>query len=206
MLTHQLKPSGRHEIFENLNLIQKNGAEPEFPSLLDLHSKLPHVEGKKIIIHMGAGYPSKRWKNSRFLDLAKRIKSKNLGTPIFIGSHEDRKIIEMDLRSIESFGIDLMGKTSVAELVGVIKEADLFIGNDSGPAHLAAMLNRKVITIFSGANDYRHWAPWTKNLRIINYPVPCSPCEERVCPLKRQVCLEEINVDEVFSVVEEIIG
>ena len=206
MLTHQAQPGGKHEVFENLNLIQKNGSKPEFPPLSDLQTKLPDVEGKKIIIHIGAGYPSKRWKNSRFLDLAKRIKNKNLGTPILIGSREERKIIEMDLRSIESFGIDLMGKTSVAELVEIIKEGDLFIGNDSGPAHLAAMLGRKVIAIFSGTNDYRHWAPWTEKLRIIHYPVPCSPCEEKVCPLKRQVCLEEIDVDEVFSAVEEIIG
>lgn len=207
------KKGGRyagHEALKNIHLVQ-NGSlnKAEFPPL-------PHVSKaflkasewlkaacgkKKIVIHMGAGYPSKRWRAANFAELVKRILDRGLGIPLLIGSVEEKKLFEPYQRSLSGV-MNLIGCTSLTELMGLLKEADLFIGNDSGPAHLASALGCKQVVIFSGTNDFRQWAPWSSFSRIINHPVPCSPCEEKICPLSRQICLEEISVEDVMQEVE----
>lgn len=199
-----------HETLKHVHLVQNGMLDkvefPPPPKPLQISGHLQDLiknteNKKKIVIHAGAGYPSKRWKAAHFSELAKRILDRDLGVPIFIGTKDERKLFEPYQRSLNG-SIDLIGNTSFTELAALLKEADLFIGNDSGPAHLAAALGRKLVVIFSGTNNFRQWAPWSPFARIVNQPVPCSPCEERICPLHKQICLEEISVDEVMAQVE----
>lgn len=209
LLTRRLRdPYRRHEIFENLELVQGDEESPqevEFPSLGFLPPPREKGAGKKIVIHIGAGYPSKRWPTANYIQVAKGIQEKGLGVPVFIGTEEEKKLLDPFREALGRGFINLTGKTNLSELLGVFHEADLYLGNDSGPAHLAALLNRKIVLIFSGTNDFRRWSPWSPKLRLITHPVPCSPCEEKICPLKRQFCLEEISVEEVFRALEEML-
>ena len=216
LLTHKLKnPYERHEILENLALTETNEKTPpiQFPPLPDspsisatLKEQMSRLGSKKkIFIHIGAGYPSKRWPASRFIELAKQVQEKKMGVPIFIGSAEEKRLLEPYRARLGYEWLDLAGKTTLPELLGLVQQADLFIGNDSGPAHLAALMNRKLLVIFSGTNDYRHWAPWSSRMRMVNRPVPCSPCEERVCPLQKQICLENISTEEVLAQAEALL-
>jgi heptosyltransferase-2 len=208
-------PHSRHEILDHCELIQPHHAsEIQFPHVLvdselkkRIAARLGGVSaGKKVVIHIGAGYPSKRWAASRYVQIAKQIQERRLGTPIFIGTQEEKKLLGPFRKDLGTDTVDLTGQTNVVELLAVLDQADLFIGNDSGPAHLAALLDRRMVLIFSGTNDIRRWAPWSSKTRLVNHPVPCSPCEEKVCPLERQYCLEDIPVDQVFRAVEEVLG
>lgn len=213
LLTRQIPLSGDEpEALRNLELVQ--GRREAFALNLQEMKALPlspEVErvwgllgsGKKIIIHVGAGYPSKRWSTHRFVELAKRIRGAGLGTPVFIGSDGEKGLLEPYRREWSETAGNLVGKTSPAELIQILKESDLFVGNDSGPAHLAALSGCKLVTVFSGTNAFRPWAPLSSKLRLIMHPVPCSPCEEKVCPLKRQDCLEDISLEEVYRAVED---
>lgn len=209
LLTHQIRrPHIQHELLDHLELVSENGGRspieyPHFSPVLHTETKLP--PGKKIAIHIGAGYSSKRWPTKRFIELTERIREKGLGTPLFVGTIEERHLLDPYRKRLGEECLDLTGRTSSRELLAIIDQAELFIGNDSGPAHLAALLNRKIVVVFSGTNDFHRWAPWSSQVRIVNRPVPCSPCEERICPLPSQVCLEEITVDEVFRAVEEML-
>ncbi|MBI4115240.1 MAG: glycosyltransferase family 9 protein [Candidatus Omnitrophica bacterium] len=211
-ITH---PYTRHEILENLELVRQDESEikAEFPKLSDALSEGRDIEKKlgvssekkKIVIHVGAGYPSKRWSARNFVQIANWIQDKQLGVPLFIGTDEERKLLEPFRENLGNGALNLIGRTSLSELLMVLKEADLFIGNDSGPAHLASLLDRKMVIIFSGTNEQKRWAPWSSKARIVSRPVPCSPCEERVCPLEKQYCLEDISAEQVFQVVEEVL-
>jgi len=209
LLTHKLpNPFQKHEILENVELVSENGSclKVEFPPLPHAVRRSEIVQGKKVIIHVGAGYPSKRWSAENFVEVAKRIREKRLGTPIFIGTEEEGSLLGPYRNRIGAGMVDLTGKTSFKELLELLADTDLYIGNDSGPAHLAALLDRKIVLIFSGTNDFKRWAPWSSKLQLVHHPVPCSPCEERVCPLERQICLEEIPVEEVFCAVEKALS
>lgn len=205
LLTRQIpNPHQKHELLENLELVQTNGLSERihWPVFQGRKTQFPMPE-KPIVIHVGAGYPSKRWRPDYFLELAEKISEMKLGNPVFIGTEEEGKFFGPYRARIEKKFVDLTGKTTLPELVDAIAQSNLFIGNDSGPAHLAALLNRKMVVVFSGTNDFKRWAPWSSTLRILNHPVPCSPCEEKVCPLNKQICLEEISVDEVLHAVKE---
>lgn len=207
LLTRQISNiAERHEVLQNLEVVDFNGraGSPEFPEI-SVSKEVRNQERKNIVIHIGSGYPSKRWPTVHFFELAKRIEETNLGLPVFIGTETEKRLFEsvreIPLREYR----DLIGRISFKELLEVLSGADLFIGNDSGPAHLAALLKRKIVLVFSGTNEFRKWAPWSRTLRVLNHPVPCSPCEEKICPLKRHLCMEEISVDEVFKAVEEML-
>ena len=210
LLTHQTKnPYTKHELLENLDLVSEAAmAWPSFPISSQVEGKIagwlnPLNPQNKIVIHLGAGYPSKRWPASRFAELVRLLGENRLGVPIFIGTRTEKKILDTFRGELVHDFLDLTEKTSLVELAALLKHADLFVGNDSGPAHLAAMLGCQTILIFSGTNDFRRWAPWTPKLRILHRPVPCSPCEEETCPLEKQICLEEISTQEVFEALEE---
>ncbi|GEM_PF-506031 len=211
LLTRRLRtPYEKHELLENLELVQANGAVPRVEIPPSLISRGPRwfSQGppeKRIVIHIGAGYPSKRWGVENYMEIARRIKKKDLGIPLFIGMQEEKRLLEPYRKEEILTFVNLAGKTSLEELVKVFQKCDLYVGNDSGPAHLAALTGLPVLLVFSGTNDFRRWTPWADRLRLINHPVPCSPCEEKVCPLKRQICLEEISVEEVFDAVETML-
>lgn len=215
LLTRQLSSSYEiHEAIENLLLVRGGLEKPGAPFFLKPSLAedpevckwlAPYQDQKKVVIHVGAGYPSKRWPTASFLEIARRIHEEERGVPIFVGGGEEKRLLKPFEKDFDSKFLNLAGKTTLAQLLALLKEADLYIGNDSGPAHLAALLDRKLLIIFSGANDFRKWAPWSNRLRLLTHPVPCSPCEERVCPLKRQVCLQEISVDEVCHAAQEML-
>ena len=158
----------------------------------------------KIVIQPGAGYPSKRWEEGKFKALIERILQKELGFIFLIGSEAERKLIP-GLAHHSSL-MDLRGQTQLDELPILFDRCDLFIGNDSGPAHLAAAQGTESIVLFSGTNDARLWRPWNKRLHLIQHQVPCSPCESRQCPLGHHDCMQKIEVDQVFEKAAEILS
>src|SRR5205814_6167405 len=65
----------------------------------------------------------------------------------------------------------------------------VFVGADSGPAHLAAAAGANVLVLFSGTNDPRQWRPWGDRVRVLQHSVSCAPCNLRRCPLADHPCL-----------------
>ncbi len=95
------------------------------------------------------------------------------------------------------------GKTDLLGLSALLAQAALFVGNDSGPAHLAAALGAPTLTIFGSTNP--NWtAPLGERAQIVGpHPVPCTPCYLKLCPIGLP-CLKELTVDEVWREVLEL--
>ncbi len=167
----------------------------------DLFSKGIHPW---IVIHIGSGYPSKRWPVSNFFLLIDRILKSGMGSVLLIGQGSEERLAGSYFKENPHL-FNLMSKTTLSELCALIDACDLFIGNDSGPTHIAAALGKKVVALFSGTNDYRVWQPRGRSVHILHHPVPCSPCHEKICPLPRHDCMEAITVEQVFEKVRTLI-
>ena len=152
----------------------------------------------KIAIHAGAGYPSKRWPLENFKALTERLRDSEDVLVLLIGTEEEKLFFSVSGANV----LDWRGKIPLERLPAVLADCDLLVGNDSAPAHLAALLGLEVISIFSGTNDFRLWRPWGKT-EVIRHGVPCSPCEERECPLRHHDCMRKITVDEVWRHLEQ---
>jgi len=159
----------------------------------------------RVAIHMGSGYPSKRWSFENFKALIQEIDRQALAQVVLIGTEADKDSVP-DLQVASERLVDLRGKTSLKDLPILLDVCDIFIGNDSGPAHIAAAQGLEVILIVSGTNDIRYWYPWTDRLSLVQYEVPCAPCGEEVCPVEGHPCTELITVDQVLHAFLSVLG
>jgi heptosyltransferase-3 len=97
--------------------------------------------------------------------------------------------------------IDLCGKTTIKQLAAISAAADLFIGVDSAPMHIAAAVGTPVIAIF-GPTGEMQWGPWGDGHIIFSRKLHCQPCPESRCRgLAVRKCLEEITKDEVIEAI-----
>jgi lipopolysaccharide heptosyltransferase I len=194
-----------HAVDKNLLLARAIGATVkniEFPLLPDSKAQervlqlLGDNNDKYIVLSPSARWQSKRWPPAYFASLISRI-----NIPVVItGSSSDRRIVKEITDESPGGIIDLCGRTDLKELVALIAGAGAVVCNDSGPMHIAAALNRPVISIF-GPTDYEKTGPYgwqkNKNLHVIRASVPCSPCFKRKC--KDPVCMKKISVETVYD-------
>jgi ADP-heptose:LPS heptosyltransferase len=93
---------------------------------------------------------------------------------------------------------------SLAQLAALLSKCHLYLGNDSGVTHLAALLGVTTIAIF-GPTDPIQWAPRGRRVTVVTRPVECSPCVPSVmktCPHTK--CLTALSPVDVMKVIEEI--
>ncbi len=154
----------------------------------------------RVVVHPDAGYPSKRWPFENFRALIEKIDREALAQIVLIGTADDRdKAPDLKIRS-ERF-IDMRGKTALRDLPVLFDACDVFIGNDSGPSHIAAAQGLEIVLLASGTNDMRYWYPWTERLSLLQHEVPCAPCGLPDCPVEGHPCMETITVDQVFDAI-----
>ena len=126
------------------------------------------------MISPSANWIGKIWPIERFELLIRKLKKlKEFKKAIFIivGSKDDENnILKLfDDKSLNLF--NLVGKTNLAEIFLIMKKIDLFIGNDSGLMHLAALANSPTIGLF-GPSDSSKYGPWGKKTMIIKNKSP----------------------------------
>lgn len=154
---------------------------------------------KKIVVFApGAAYGhAKRWPPDRVAQVIARLSAEGV-TSVLVGARDDRE----SGRAIESSlppgagVVNLIGRTSLGELVGVIARAAAFVSNDSGAMHVAAALAVPLTAIF-GPTDERVTAP-AGAADVILRDVFCRPCMLRECPIDHR-CMKRIDVDSVYT-------
>ena len=109
------------------------------------------------VIHPAGATPEKTWRPDGFREVAEHLRESGLDV-VFIGSAED------DLSPFDGFPV-LSGR-SLAEIKDVLAKASLFVGNDSGPAHMAAAFGLPVVVIF-GKSDPAIWGPWRTASEVV---------------------------------------
>lgn len=155
----------------------------------------------KIVIAPFVKYgPAKMWDIKNINILIEKLKRKIKKSKIYIIGTENDKIYELAKKDI----IDLRGKTSLSEVLYLVKNANLFIGNDSGIMHIADAFNVPSVIIF-GSTSPLWTGPVSKKLKVISANVNCSPCFEKKCRFKTYECLKVITVKKVINEINKII-
>ena len=159
-----------------------------------------------VALHPGASKPPRAWHAHRFARLGRTLIEQAGGSIILIGGREDRALLAEIARHIPARSLfTLPDDLAVEETAAVLERCRLFVGNDSGPMHIAAALGVPVVGIF-GPGSPRRTAPIAAAglLEIVGKDYPCAPCRQdffRECPPSpagKPFCLEEISVDEVI--------
>ena len=149
-----------------------------------------------VVLAPGAAYGgAKRWPPERFAALATDLASDGVQTAV-IGSQGDRGTAN-EVRAREPRVIDLVGRTDLAQLAGVLAMARTLVTNDSGAMHLAAAVGTRVTAVF-GPTDERATRPLGDGHSVVTGSVWCRPCMLRECPLDHR-CMRSIDVATVTA-------
>jgi heptosyltransferase-1 len=120
--------------------------------LLDHHSLEP---GRYAVLVPGSAQPSKCWPAERFGALADRFARDHGLAILATGSASEAPMIDQISRHAESPIVNLAGRTSLPELVEVLRQARIVVSNDTGPGHIAAALGKPLVMMFSWSNPLR---------------------------------------------------
>lgn len=149
-----------------------------------------------LAVHLGAGTPAKRWPLEHWRTLIEKFVQSGWRIVVVGGPHEAS--VRLGLPPHPNLR-DWTAQTSVTQTTALLERADLFIGADSGPAHLAACAAVPSVVLFSGTNQAAQWRPWSRASLVLRERVPCQPCHRKVCPLADHPCLSAITPQRVFE-------
>jgi ADP-heptose:LPS heptosyltransferase len=169
-------------------------------------------KNKKTYIAISIGtserWLSKKWGVTNYLNLIKKLVENDYQI-ILIGSELEIEESELILKNFkENEVLSFVNKTNLTQLKNLLGEVDLYIGNDSGPSHIAAGVATNTITIF-GSTDIKHCVKFMPYTGIHEYLKPsedikCHPCYKTKCPTNME-CMSSITMEQVLEKVDKLI-
>lgn len=159
-----------------------------------LHAGRFGADAPLLAVHLGAGTPAKRWPLTHWRVLIRRFLEAGWRVVVVGGPHESGLQLKME----DPMLLDWNGLLSVTQTTALLERADLFLGADSGPAHLAAAAGVPSVVLFSGTNRVSQWRPWSRRSLVLKQRVTCQPCHRKVCPLADHPCLSQLRPEHVY--------
>ncbi len=227
---------GAHAVELNLQLIRPLGIKMELEKLPRLHvpvdtqcekwfsellkHQTPESGGKVIVMAIGSGGGNKAWTPQGFAQAIRLLLQRGKYRVVLVGGQGERQAANKIMAALEDNRIgadsptlrlsdsitDLVGNTTLMQLVSVIRSADVFVGVDSGPLHMAAALGRPTLALFPTKyiKPLRS-GPWgTRHLILRESQVCPLACFPRSCP--ESICLDAITPDQVMTGVEKLLS
>lgn len=214
---HYPKPQKtRHIIDKHLDALRSIGISPSQLERLPLLIPGKDAEQNReqilienqindyILIHPTSRWLFKCWESNKFSNLINKLNDqyseKNIKIIITSApSNAELNIVKEIINNCGTTPVDLSGKLSLKDLSALIEKAELFIGVDSVPMHMASAFNTPCVALF-GPSDDQEWGPQNDNCTIINSNHPCRPCAMNGCAGSNVCdCLTSITVEEVHS-------
>ncbi len=170
-----------------------------------------NLEGKPLVgIHAGSAWPTKCWPMEYFVELISKLQTE-LGVQVVLvgGGKQDTDLGEKICQLAKGHAASLCGKTSLADLMALMKHFKLFITNDSGPMHIATAFEVPTLAIFGPTTRELGFFPYGQGHRVMEVKnLECRPCAlhgGKKCPLGHFKCMKDITPDEVFKNAKEML-
>jgi heptosyltransferase-2 len=215
LLTHRVpltsKIRRKHHAQYYLELLRPLGiaVEPSAPTLRTTPGEddaaVRHLQvfgmdpGKALIgLNPGSVYGSaKRWLPERFARVADRLAAEHGASVLIFGGKGEEELGTAIASMMTAPTIVFSGRTTVRQLMALVKRCRLFITNDTGPMHIAAAFKVPLVAIF-GPTDPMTTSPYGRDHGLVRHPVECSPCLLRECPIDHR-CMQGIGVEDVYA-------
>ncbi len=170
-----------------------------------------NLEGKKLVgIHAGSAWPTKCWPMEYFVELISKLQTElNVQVVLVGGGKKDADLGEKICQLSKGHAASLCGKTSLADLMALMKHFSLFITNDSGPMHIATAFDVPTLAIFGPTTRELGFFPYGEGHRVLEVKdLPCRPCAlhgGKKCPLGHFKCMRDILPQTVFDNAKEML-
>lgn len=159
---------------------------------------------KIAVIHPAAAFDTKQWATKNFARVVEFLAERGYAS-VAIAAPNENAVIE-NLRSEASVpmaSFDLM----LPEVTALAARAQLFVGNDSGIAHIAAAVGTPSVVIF-GSSNIAHWRPWNRRpAEVVYEEMPCQPCHGYFCEKFAQPeCILRVPVERVKAAIDRVLS
>ena len=206
-----------HALDRGLMLLGAIGIETrdvvyDIPDTIDDHRQVRALLGERgidgsrplVAVNPVALWETKLWLNDRFAALADRLVGELGVDLVFTGGPGDGPTIAAIRGMMHAPAADLSGRTTLTMLAALYRQAALLVTTDTGPMHLAAAVDTKVVALFGPTAPWRT-GPYGNGHRVVRTAPPCSPCFKRQCDVYRCRCMRDITVDTVYEAVSQTI-
>lgn len=157
------------------------------------------------LVAPGARSVLRRWPADRFAEIVRDVSSRYGLRFIGVGGPEDRPAINEIVRLAEGSAVAAPDDFTLRELVALCEGALLFVGNESGPMHVAASFGIPVVGIF-GPGVPRVFDPIGPRSTKVHHVLSCNPCDQVNCVRPHDPCILMATVDEVRTAATNVLG
>jgi ADP-heptose:LPS heptosyltransferase len=157
-----------------------------------------------VVIHPAAAFDTKQWAADNFARVADELAAQGLAV-IAISAPNERPVVDelMKAAAVEIFPLTNL---RLPEVTALLSRARLFVGNDSGVAHMAAAVETPAVVVF-GSSNTAHWQPWARAAaEFVLEEMDCQPCHGYFCEKFAQPeCIKRVPVTRVMAAVERVL-
>jgi ADP-heptose:LPS heptosyltransferase len=162
----------------------------------------PAEIGPYVVVHPGASVPARAWSPDRCAEAVTALAE--AGHRVLVTGGPSETALTRHVAGTR--GVDLGGRTTFAELAGLLARADAVVVGNTGPAHLAAAVGTPVVSLFSPVVPASRWAPHGPHVVLGDQDAPCRDSRARECPVPGHPCLDRVTPDQVVTAVAELVG
>ena len=169
-----------------------------------IDQRLADLDRPIALLHPAAAFQTKQWPTANFARTAEYLAERGLHS-VAIASRPENQVLEL-LKSESKVPLTTFNDLTLPEITALASRAHLFVGNDSGIAHIAAAVNTPSVVIF-GSSNRGHWSPWTDAPHeIVFNEMPCQPCPGYVCEVFGDPkCILHLGTEQVFNAIDRLL-
>ncbi|HEX8772124.1 MAG TPA: glycosyltransferase family 9 protein [Pyrinomonadaceae bacterium] len=155
------------------------------------------------LIHPAAAFATKQWAARNFARVVENLRERGINSVAVAGPNEAAVLGE--LRRETSVRIDAFTDLSLPEVTALAARSTLFVGNDSGIAHMAAAVRTPAVVVF-GSSNLTHWRPWASApAETVREELPCQPCPGYTCAeFDQPECIRRVTVERVIQAIDRV--
>jgi predicted lipopolysaccharide heptosyltransferase III len=162
------------------------------------------TEQKIALIHPAAAFATKQWAVENFARIAEFLTDRGFA-PVAIAAPNEKALLEKlcSQASVKITTLDL----PLPEVTALAARSELFVGNDSGIAHIAAAVGTAAVVIF-GSSNIAHWRPWNSApAEVVFEEMPCQPCHGYFCEkFEQPECILRVPVTRVIAAIDRLLS
>ncbi|MFL6229516.1 MAG: glycosyltransferase family 9 protein [Pyrinomonadaceae bacterium] len=156
------------------------------------------------LFHPAAAFDSKTWDAANFARVAEHLSARGITSVAVVGKDETRIACAFTAQARTT--VVAFDDLTLPEVTALAARASLFIGNDSGIAHIASAVSCPAVVVF-GSSNVAHWRPWSDApSEIVREEMPCAPCPGYTCAeFGEAQCIRRVSVARVVEAVERVL-
>ena len=179
------------------------GLAPSAEEAGDAAALTAGLDGPLVAACVGSSCPSRRWFAEDTAAVLRELHARHGASAVLLGAAADAPFALDTLRAIDGGVRDLVGRTTLRQLLAVLARARLAFGPDSGALHLAAALGTPALSLWGPTSPVRSAPFGCERLTVVGR-APCAPCFLRACPIGR-VCMRDVAADAVVARVAAVL-